>query len=348
MRTTALIFIISFLGSLASQDKPNDKTASTQVIPHLEEKIDFTKNIVYAPTFRASWTMLKEDILHNNVIVGGAYQFGTMMNKSPYRPEHIDDWVLHAGFVEEGIIENINSSLQSKFGISETDLDQFKDEKDAIICYSRFQKALIFNYPFEELEWDFECNGESKRIKCFGVSKSGEREQTDELKARNQQVRVYDYRNPDDFIVRLEGKEENKEIILAKVQPNKTIKETLITVLVRMQLAAPEELIFLDEMVIPKINVNIEHSYDELSGQHLSNPGWTEYFFARASQEIHFSLDETGAQGNATGEIVKIKGPQSTLYIFDKPFLVIMKEKDVAEPDLVMWIANTDYLTLTD
>ncbi len=54
---------------------------------------------------------------------------------------------------------------------------------------------------------------------CLGVSKSREDNQTEELKARNRQVTVYDYRNPDDFIVQMEGKDENKEIILAKVQP---------------------------------------------------------------------------------------------------------------------------------
>jgi len=343
MKTTALILIISLFGSLLKQDNPVKPTENTQVISQLEEKIDLSKNIVYASTFRASWTMLKENVISDNVIVNGAYQFGTMMNKSPYHPS-TEDWVVEAGFVEDGVLNRIDNSLQTKFGIRETDLDQFEDERDAIICYSYFQKALTFKYPFESLEWEFKSNGESYRVACLGVSKSGERDQTEELKARNRQVTIFDYRNPDDFIVRLVGKEENKEIILAKVHPAKTLKETMITVLVRMQLAAPEELIFLDELVIPKINLEIEHSYDELLGKFLANPGFKEYFFARASQDINFSLDETGAQGSATGEIVKIKGPTSTLYHFDKPFLVIMKDKDQAEPDLVMWIANAEYL----
>jgi hypothetical protein len=348
MKTTALILIISLFGGLIKQDKPTKSADNSQIISHLEEKIDQNKNIVYASTFRASWTMLKEDVIKNNVIVNGAYQLGNMLNKSPYRPLNSDDWVCHAGFVEDGVLDRINSSLQSKFGIMETDLDQYKDERDAIICYSYFKKSLNFKVPFESLEWDFQSNGGSDRVDCFGVSKSRDDEQTEELKARRQQVKIYDYRNPDDFIVRLEGKEENKEIILAKVQPGKTVKETLITVLVRMQLSAPEDLIFLDELIIPKINLEINHSYDELVGKFLANPGFTEYFFTQASQEINFSLDESGAHGSANGEIVKIKGPTSTLYHFDKPFLLIMKDKDQAEPDLVMWIANTDYLVTTD
>jgi len=129
------------------------------------------------------------------------------------------DWVLQSGFVEDGVIERINNSLQTKFGIRKTDLDQFKNERDAIICYSYFQKSLTFKYPLESLEWKFKSNGESNRVACLGVSKSREDNQTEELKARNRQVTVYDYRNPDDFIVQMEGKDENKEIILAKVQP---------------------------------------------------------------------------------------------------------------------------------
>ena len=83
-------------------------------------------------------------------------------------------------------------------------------------------------------------------------------------------------------------------------------------------------------------------------GQYVKNKGFEDYFFARAVQKIGFTLDESGAEAKATGEIILKKGPRSRLYIFDKPFMVILRDTGSSEPDLVAWIDNTDILKVVE
>jgi len=313
------------------------------VIAHLNEKIPSASNIIYAPNFRASWTKLKNDIIGADIVLTKSLSLTAGLNQYSYSLPDNDDWLAMAGFVEKGILEEINSAMQKKFDIRETGLSRFSDDK-GIICYSYLNKTLHFAQPFETLTWDFPGKKESQAVECFGVSKG-----TGEVKAAmREQVSIHDYRNPDDFIIRISSKEPGKEIILAKIPSGGIMSGMVKEIDERIDLPGIGKLSEIDELVIPKIEFDIEHSYDELLGLFLKNNGFDDYFFARAVQKIGFTLDESGAQARATGEIILKKGPKSRLYIFDKPFMVILRDAGSSEPDMVVWVDNIDILKVVE
>jgi hypothetical protein len=158
------------------------------------------------------------------------------------------------------------------------------------------------------------------------------------------QACFYDYRNPDDFILKLIVKEPDMEIILAKTEYQGSVREMITMVNDRIRQTCPEEISEMDELIIPKIHLAVNHTYKELIGKFLANRGFRDYFFAEADQDVGFSLDETGATAEATGTIVKMKGPVPRIYAIDKPFLLILRRPGSMEPDLVLWVANADFL----
>jgi hypothetical protein len=144
------------------------------------------------------------------------------------------------------------------------------------------------------------------------------------------------------------SRDPGKEVILAKIPFGRTLSGMIRDIDGRINLPGETRLSEIDELVIPKIKFDTEHSYNEFLGLHLRNAGFEEYFFAHMLQNIRFRLDESGAEAVATGEIVLHKGPVSRFYIFDKPFMVILRDKDSCEPDMVVWIDNTGILELAE
>jgi hypothetical protein len=342
MKRIMIILAMLFLAKALS-GQTSEKEHDVYVIAHLNEKIPSTSNIVYAPTFRASWTILKNEIIGADIVLTKSLSLTAGLNRYPFNVPDNKDWLAMAGFVEKGILKEISSAMQKKSGIRETGLGRFTDE-EGIVCYSYMSKTLRFAQTFETLSWDFLGNEESQTVECFGVSKGAGKDKA----AMREQVSIHDYRNPDDFIIRISPKEPGKEIILAKIPRGRTMSGMISEIDDRIDLPGKIKLSEIDELVIPKIEFDIEHSYNELLGLFLKNKGFEDYFFARAVQKIGFTLDESGAEARATGEIIIKKGPRSRLYIFDKPFMVILRDTGSSEPDLVAWVDNTNILKVVE
>jgi len=330
----------------ACRQSSADSEYHVKCIPLLAEQLDINANTVYAPAFRAAWTLLATNIIGEPVKMVNPILLAGELNQHPYRPENLSDWVLEAGNVEDGVIERIRQSLMYSFSETAPELDKWRKEKDAVICYARLVRVMTFKYPFESLDWNFFNGKKMERVSCFGITKKRFNEDKD-IAAMQQQVRIFDYRHPDDFIVTLSTADPDAEIILAKIPPQNSLKEMVAAVSERIERSFPEEFSNIDEIMIPKIHLESEKRFEELIHQHLANKGFEEWFFAEARQSVNFSLNESGALATATGEIVKIKGPTSRIYAFDKPFLVICKNRNSTEPELVAWIANTDVMQIS-
>lgn len=100
----------------------------------------------------------------------------------------------------------------------------------------------------------------------------------------SEQVDIIDYRYCNDFILRLKGKNNNEEIIIAKVPSSGSLKETIEKVEARIDKSIPEKLQKGASIAIPKVKFSINKSYDILLGKHLANKGFEDYFFAIAQQ----------------------------------------------------------------
>jgi hypothetical protein len=309
------------------------------VIVHPGDKIPSNTSIIYTPCIRAAWTLLKEDIVGEDIVLERSLPVTAALTKHPFRVTHDDDWLAMAGFIENGIIDQINKVMMTFYGIKSTGLDEYADD-EGIVCYSYISESIRFSEEFETLRWDFSGSDGSHNVECFGVAKGSEKEK----EAMRKQVVIHDYRHSDDFIVRIIPGDERKEIILAKVPQGRTLSDMVTDIDRRITLPGESKLTSNDELVIPKIKFETKQSYDDISGLHLKNKGFTDYFFVLMAQGIRFSLDESGIEAQATGELVLKKGPAGRNYIFDKPFMVLTRYRDAAEPDFIIWIDNAELL----
>ena len=71
----------------------------------------------------------------------------------------------------------------------------------------------------------------------------------------------------------------------------------------------------------------------------------------RAHQDLQFLLDEKGAWVVAVAEVIGENGHDGDVqtgmrrFVFDRPFLVAIKEPDSTAPFLIAWIGNSALMT---
>jgi hypothetical protein len=248
-----------------------------------------------------------------------------------------DSYIAMAGYAQDNIVQKINNALREKFSKVSSPIDvQFTDPLD-ILAYSFLYKELKFKTEFEALEHPLEFK--SEEVKSFGIKEFSGKIKHTQLST---QVDVIDYRDYSDFIIRLKPEYKNDEIILAKIQPEETLLQTVEKVMSRIRSSEPGTLINNDVLVIPKLSFNVTHNYEELISKDILNKGFTKHFIREARQDILFSLDEKGAVLKShTIVLFPVKSVVMNRYmIFNEPFLLYLKEKDAKYPYFVLWIEN--------
>jgi hypothetical protein len=240
-----------------------------------------------------------------------------------------------------------------------------------ILAYAYLEKSLPFDIELDLYDRPLIFSDQAA-VQSFGIYKGD---------AATDQVVILNYRDPDDFILQLrglpqiakdieegfipEGPRITDEIILAKVAPQATLRETIEVVSRRIRevararrtghydwseqrRTAPRLDSDLKETVqIPKINLNITHEYSEIVGKSLLNAGFERYFVARAVQATRFKLDEKGADLSSEGFMnisLSIHEEEPRRFVFDKPFLLFLREENDNEPYLAIWIGNSELL----
>jgi len=102
----------------------------------------------------------------------------------------------------------------------------------------------------------------------------------------------------------------------------------------------------LDEsLIVPVVSLNVRRKYTELIDRHLKSEGHTDLYVTEASQGIRFRLDEAGAKLSSEAEFAigaESEGPRH--FVFDKPFLLHLNQKDSNAPYFAIWIETAEVL----
>ena len=103
-----------------------------------------------------------------------------------------------------------------------------------------------------------------------------------------------------------------------------------------------------ERLVIPLLSLFVERKYTELIGRTLLNPGFTTQFIEDATQLIRFQLDESGAILDAEAAVMTLNGdeppPDPRRFVFDRPFLLYLQQRQAKQPYFVMWVENPEVL----
>ena len=319
----------------------------TVIAAHMDMPNTLGKNVIYCSTFQIAWNMMQDSIIKEDIQLVGDPEIARMLNKQLSTTADIseDCYVAMVGFLTQEFLDRINRALKEKFG-DQAPPEVVEDIDPAIprfLAYAYLFKSLEFEHIFKVSDHPiyFRSGTETTKVKAFEV----------ESKLQRDQVTVLDYINDNDFIISLRSKSVNDEIILAKIPPKETLLDMIQSVQERISKSQPSKIAEDDPVRIPKCDFDVEHSFEELLGVFLKNTGWEDWYIYKAYQWIRFRLNEKGVvlKSEARFGIEMSVSPvdinkKPRHFIFDKPFLICLKQKDGRYPYFAMWVDNGEML----
>jgi len=319
----------------------------TIVTPHLQQKIIPGKNILWCATFQLAWNELR-DMAKGPVTLVPYAPDTKILNNSKMSKSDIDSsaYIAKAGFIEDGIVQQIQNELEQKFhGHIHSDFLKDGSQREGIVAYANLYKSLPFWHPFDRAN-DTGLAFLGEPVQSFGIPEKDVK--TLEYAPMVDQVIIIDENNKDDFIIELETKDYTNQLILAKVPPLSTLEETIKMVQARYVKCTHEENVKMLGLHIPVIDFDILKHYDTLTKHTIRalDKRVNGQVLGIAEQSVQFCLDERGAKikSEFMGG-VGMRGMGKTRYIdllFDKPFLILIKRKDSKYPYFALWVSNSE------
>jgi hypothetical protein len=330
---------------LATEELSSEQFKNTEVTPYLRHPISYDKNLVYCSSFQLAWNNLIDEFVKEPVKLMGQDETADRLNERLFNARDLSEnsYLAIAGEGRQAI-DSILKQMKERFGATPTIniWQAISGGGPTILLYAYLEKTLLFKSKFSHFERRPVSFKGTFKAKAFGVE-SFEKDLID-------QVLVRDYQNEDDFIVELTSPTFTDQIILAKIKPEENLLLTIQKVQKRMESPYGEPRLKVgEELKIPDISFKLLKSYDELRKPVLNETLKKRYVIFRALQSIWFNLDEEGVKLKSQAFIAltySLSLEENVLrrFIFDKPFLLLLKEKSAEYPYLVLWVGNEELL----
>lgn len=337
----------------------------TAVVATLDCPLPEHKNAIWCSTFQMAWDKFKDDIVGEPIKILGAEDLAGRLNQGAFPTADIEprSYYANAGFVKDGIIEQIRKDMASRFpGESVPAFDRrYTQLPDVAMAFAYLNVDIGFAYPYYVNDRPFAftpSQGRKTGVTSFStsapyVNDAMVREQVDILH--------YEFRDTpdgDEFIVDLSIHTKPYQIILARMPRGKTLGETLRVMQERItefkddpDYAALSKLRPIDSLTVPDVLFKLTHHYQELLGKYLGNDKWRGNFIFEAIQKIDFSLSRTGVvlKSMAVMATAASRSPEQLAkprhLRFDRPFLICVKKRQAdATPFFLMWVDNAELM----
>jgi hypothetical protein len=328
----------------------------TDVLPHAKGPITPGRNYLCCATFQLAWNQFEDEFTKGPILLEGSPEMAGFLNQREVEKGILseDSYLAMAGRFSDGIVDDIRTQMNKRFPSAQSvmlkDLEKDADST-ALIAYAFLQKSLPFKEKFEDVRpIVFRSKEADVSVRSFGVEKF--KPGSEEHAPLGKQVTILDYVGDDDFILELNTTLPDEELVLAKVSPGQSLDATVAAVLRRIEEPLGQSfasgLERDEELAVPVVSLGIRRNYKELLDLYLLNPGFEEYFVAYAQQATQFRLDATGAKlkSEAAVEPVKTAAMESTprRLVFDKPFLVLLRESDADAPYFALWVETPEVM----
>lgn len=336
---------------------PITTAANTIFTPHLNGPLSTENNLLYCATFQKAWDMMRTQMIKEDIRLKDEPPSTRQLNQLALGNDDIspDAYVAGAGPYSQELVQRVNGEVQNKFGDQADEnfrLPQAPAGNRSIIAYGFLYKNLEFPIEFEKIPnpLSFQTARSTTPVKAFGIELFSHEKRLHEKLAS--QVRILDYQDDNDFVLSLTSKSNDDEIILAKIKPGKTLLDTYQAVEEKI---ASGKRSFIEEhesLKIPKIDFDLSHNFSEFESKSLLNKGWENWYIAAATQVIRFKLNEKGAVLKSKAFILgRMKGEapagrsKPRMFIFDKPYLICLKQKAGKQPYFALWVNNPELMT---
>ncbi len=171
-----------------------------------------------------------------------------------------------------------------------------------------------------------------------------------EEKTKHRSVRLIDFKNNNDFILKILCKDTLDEVYLAKIQPGKDLQSTYDDVMKRVNSGKVEIPDGNCELMIPYIKFDTTTTINELINIEFLNNKNQGRIMQSCSQSTQFELFETGISFKSDYESIiefadlEIDRNKIRKLYFNHPFLIILKRKGSQEPYFLYWVAGAEFM----
>jgi len=248
-----------------------------------------------------------------------------------------------AGRVDQGIVEKIQRDM-SEFTHGSYVPEISVTSPTDLVSYAYVNASVPFKRHFinsgDPLTFTDSRRRETK-VRSFGLRSADEHK----FKDLRRQVSIL-YHTETEFIIDPCVTSEPNQILLALVAPGKTMAETLANVESKISSAKAEPFSESAILFIPNIRYRVTHHFADLERKDFLNLKFTDYRIYLAQQDIDFRFDKTGAklESEAKNQATASAKRLPEIFIFDHPFLLIMKKRGTKYPFFVMWVDNAELL----
>lgn len=351
---------VRYAATTKTFDGQSSSLEGTVIVPTLDTPVGSGKNVIWCSSFQLAWNEMRGFLGGGPLQIPGAEALAARLNSAPQSSDDLDkkSYFITAGPVRSGIVERINSELQSRFSTSppaEFELDRL-DPSD-FLAYAYLTANVRFEVPFRENREEFifeDSRGEKTGVKSFGVWKA----YTPQERQSGRQIRILYTRNSDpnnpfkgfsEFALDLSKDTEPYQIVLAIVELGPTLADTLdalnrkIAEYANRSSGSEFAHRFMgDRLVVPEMFWRIAHRFRELEDKHfvskkLIGP------VQLAAQIIEFKLDRSGALLESHAALAGTRSVSN--FYFNKPFLIYIKKRGREHPFFVMWVDNAELLS---
>lgn len=367
-RTTSLAFIVLCLAALGwflataflrARARPaialdSDQLNQTVIVPTLDTAIPVGKSAIWCGSFQLAWDHLRKDVVREPIKLENAQVVADRLNKVEFDKGDLEpsSYYAEAGLVHDGIVEKIRTEMQEQYPTARLPGLILPTEQTVAVVFAYLKAEIKFRVRYDQLDKGMlfaGSDGTVKSVQAFGLEprmkRKGETPFGQALVAR------YWMGTEEDFIIDLDTSSRPVQVLLARIRPWNTLQEGLDEVDGRLPVSlGHRRLLNGDKLGVPVMHWALNHRFGEVEGpeKKLWNRGFEDYWLDPAMQTIAFRLDGTEAV-SATRTKLKAKktemlkeGPRE--FLFDRPFLIIIKKRDAKQPYLVMWIANAELM----
>jgi len=331
----------------------------TDVLPHTKGPITPGRNYLYCATFQLAWNEFCDEFTQGPILLEGSPEMAEFLNQREVEKGILseDSYLAMAGKFSEGIVDEIRAEMKTKFPDAAPVMleDLNASGESALVAYSYLHKSLPFREEFDDLKARvFHSQDGDVRVTTFGVEDF--KWKSPRYAALNKQVTILDYVSDDDFVLRLNTTLRDEELVLAKIMPAESLDATITAVTRRIEnplgASFSSDLKPKETLAVPVVKVGVRRDYSELLGRHSQNPGFEAYFVSYAQQATRFRLDATGARveseaayAEKTPEIPHLRPqPKPRQFIFDKPFLIYLRQLDAEVPYFALWVETAEVM----
>jgi len=333
----------------------SSRLKQTQVVATLDEPMEAGKNVIWCSSFQAAWKALQNDLAKEPVSLEGGGNVVQLLNQANDPKPDAPPGSLYtaAGWEDKGIIAQIHKDLKQQFPAKE--LPTFPGMiPGSFVAYGYLEANVGFRLPYFQNKKPLEFtagNGEKANVCSFGLRPEDDYAYR---KLREQAAILYyawdksDFANGtlklDECVLDLDQTSGPSQVVLARVKPQKTLKATLSSfdAKIRSFKGGASPMGVNDVLLVPDVFYNISHHFAELERRNFSNAALKGQRMDIAQQDILFRLDRNGAE--LKSEAKQYMAPMAKYYVFDRPFLIIMKKRGAERPYFVMWVDNAELL----